>query len=150
MPPYFQFYYLNLLKKVSIYNYTKVQNSFHPRCTNGKMLNRAVDRSRSEEVALSRMRVNRAPFLRQVAHKFGRVNSDLCPNCELAPETSEHYLFLCPRGRISETKSSVRILTTMSYRKNPPKSWTIFVALGIYALPICDGIHSKQQQHHGT
>ena len=54
--------------------------------------------------------------------------------------------FSVPHCRISETKSSVRILTTISYRKNPPKSWTIFAALGIYALPICDGIHSKQQQ----
>ena len=53
-------------------------------------------RSRSEEVDLSRLRVNSAPFLSQVAHKFGREESDLCPNCELATKTSDHFLFLYP------------------------------------------------------
>ena len=41
-----------------------------------KKIARAVGRSRSEEVAVYRQRVNRAHFFRQVARRFGRAETD--------------------------------------------------------------------------
>ena len=43
-------------------------------------------------------------------------------------------------------KSLVRILATKSCKNKQTKSWNTFAALGTYALPICNGIPSKQQQ----
>ena len=82
-----QFYYDNM-----------DQEGFHARATKGKRLPQDENRTHKEEITLHQLRLNRAPWLQQVAHRFGREKSDICPHCDAnEPESAEHMLVRCQK-----------------------------------------------------
>lgn len=51
---------------------------------------------REDAVILHRLRVNRLASLQETKHRWGRVDSPVCPHCGLAPENSQHFITDCP------------------------------------------------------
>ena len=68
-------------------------DNLHRRCSEGYPLPLDSSRTRAQDVALFRLRANRAPFLRDTQFRWQRVDD----HCPAAVEDTEHYLLECPR-----------------------------------------------------
>ena len=80
------------------------ETTFHRRATGGCMLTTNVNRSREEEVLLMNLRLNRASFLQQVAHRHQREDSPICIYCETEEEDAEHFLLRCEAWEDTRTR----------------------------------------------
>ncbi len=69
----------------------------HRRITAGAPATALKGNWRPADRAIYGLRLGRAPFLQATLAKWGRADSDLCPHCGEAPETTEHYIIDCPR-----------------------------------------------------
>ena len=75
------------------------------RATNGRPLERSVNRSRQEETLIYRLSANRETSLMETRHSFGTSSSPTCPHCGLEPETAEHYNTSCSKWAEARSKS---------------------------------------------
>ena len=50
--------------------------------------------TRREQVLIQRLRIGHAG-LQHYLHRFKIIQDDLCPHCSLAPETFEHFFYMC-------------------------------------------------------
>ena len=69
----------------------------HRRSGGGEPLPRYPTQTRRRDVILSRLRLNRAPYLRATQHKWDDNISPTCQHCGEADEDTEHFLMHCPR-----------------------------------------------------
>ena len=72
-------------------------DNLHRRCSDGRPLPLTSSRPRAADVALFRLRANRAPFLQATLFRWRRVDDPRCPHCPAAVEDTEHFLLECPR-----------------------------------------------------
>ena len=72
-------------------------DNLHRRCSEGFPLPLDSSRTRAEDLALYRLRANRAPFLRDTQFRWQRVDDPKCPHCPAAVEDTEHFILECPR-----------------------------------------------------
>ena len=102
-------------------------DSWHRRCTNGQSLPVWTTRTREEEVALHRLRLNRATHLQHFRHRIGKEDSPICTNCDLQQEeTAEHYLLTCPRWT-KERLDCLGAVPDPSILQNAPESVVSFI-----------------------
>ena len=72
-------------------------------------------RSREADVAVFRLRANRAPFLRNTLVKWGREEDGACPNCDTGEsEDTEHFFLRCPKWQQLRQKHSISSLEDLN------------------------------------
>ena len=64
-------------------------------------------RSREADVAVFRLRANRAPFLKSTLVKWGREEDSTCPHCDIEEEDTEHFLLRCPKWQQLRQKHAI-------------------------------------------
>ena len=77
------------------YNEGVPLDNLHRRISGGELLP-ATTSARQADVAILRLRANRAPYLRSTLHRWGREESPACPHCDAGVEDTEHFILECP------------------------------------------------------
>ena len=72
-------------------------DNLHRRISEGEALPLDKARSREADVALYQLRANRAPFLQDTKHRWGRADTPQCPHCGAQQEDTTHFILECPR-----------------------------------------------------
>ena len=80
-----------------LYDQQVPPDNLHRIISGGTPLPQSSRRPRQLDVALCRLRANRAPFLQATLHRWGRVDSPACPHCGAPSEDTRHFIEECPR-----------------------------------------------------
>jgi ribonuclease HI len=82
---------------------------------------------RREAVALHQLRLGRLRSLAAVAHAQGRIESPICPHCDLnTPETTQHFLQHCPRWT-NERRITLGEPADLNQVKTDPQLTLLFI-----------------------
>ena len=108
----------------------------HPhRRSGGRPLQPKDNTPRALEVALYQLRANRAPFLQDTRHRWGRAASPACTHCMAPREDTAHFLVDCPRWGAERQRHLGGASSTSPWQEHPEKVLAFLEATGVLARP---------------
>ena len=110
-------------------------DNLHRIISGGRPLPQSPGRSRQLDVALCRLRANRATFLQATLHRWGRVASPACPHCGAPSEDTRHFIEECPRWARSRAAHLGNHPTVKALQDNVDGVCSFLAESGVLARP---------------